>query len=378
MMDDLAPALRDIQRGPVAKLLLADILDLAEREGILERVRRLSPLSFERLCGVLRSDLGYALEHGNRRRMIALLLGLLAECGRVKEAGGAWRWCGEDAASATESVSRGIHADRGCAETDDQYLFFRECLASVPAYLRGGPAALQFDPRSAGTWERFLGCAEFRSCRAALLALMALEARPAPRVLDLCHGPGWGLEAVVRRFPAARVTALDFTDAFHRTARARADLAQARHRDDGRPVAPIVWVGPDRWGGFGRPLPFADGEFDAVLFTCGDPYIPVGRRGDVYREIARVLTPDGKLGILTRCRPDADAHYVASFWLRISALAHDFVESVCEGWEGFSDAEENARLFAEVGFRGGAEGRPGAMSFLDSSLWVLRKAGGDA
>jgi SAM-dependent methyltransferase len=377
MTGDLASALRDIRRGPVARRLLADILDLAEREGILERIRRLSPLTAERLCGVLRSDLGYVPEQGNRRRMIALLLGLLAECGRVKEAGGAWHWRGEDTVSAAGDAA-GIPADRPSVETDGQYLFFRECLRSVPAYLRGGPAALQFDRRSAGTWERFLGCAEFRSCRAALLALMALEARPAPRVLDLCHGPGWGVEAVVRRFPAARVTALDFTDAFHRTARARADLAQALHRDAGHPVTPIVWVGPDRWGGFGRPLPFADGEFDAVLFTCGDPYIPAGRRGDVYRDIARVLTPDGKLGILTRCRPDADAHHVASFWLRISALAHDFAESVCAGWEGFSDAEENARLFADAGFRGGAEGRPDAMSFLDSSLWVLRKARGDA
>jgi SAM-dependent methyltransferase len=377
MLDDLTPALREIQSGPVARLLLADILDLADHEGILERLRRLSPLSFEALCAVLRSDLGYALEQGNRRRMIALLLGLLAECGRVKEAGGAWHWCGEDSTSAAEGGSAGIPSTGTPAARDDQYLFFRECLASVPAYLRGGAAAVQFDQRSAATWERFLGCVEFRNCRALLLVLMEIEAQPSPRVLDLCHGPGWGLEAVVRRFPAARVTALDFTDAFRRTARARAELAQARNRHDGRPVVPIVWVGPDRWAGFGRPLPFADGIFDAVLFTCGDPYIPARRRSDVYRDIARVLTPGGRLGVLTRCRPDADARYVASFWLRISALAHDFAESVCEGWEGFSGAEENARLFSDAGFQGGSEG-PGAMSFLDSSLWVLRKARGDA
>jgi hypothetical protein len=90
-----------------------------------------------------------------------------------------------------------------------------------------------------------------------------------------------------------------------------------------------------------------------------------------------VLAPGGRLGVLTRCRPDADARYVASFWLRVSALAHDFAESVCEGWEGFSDAEENTRIFSDAGFQGGPEG-PGAMSFLDSSLWVLRKACGDA
>jgi len=377
MTDDLTPALREIRSGPVARLLLADILDLAEREGILERVRRLSPLSFEKLCAALHSDVGYALADGNRRRMIALLLGLLAECGRVKEAGRVWHWCGEDSTSAAGRWSEAIPPAGTSAEMDDQYLFFRECLASVPAYLRGAAAAVKFDQRSVDGWERFLGCAEFRSCRELLLVLMEIEAQPAPRVLDLCHGPGWGLEAVVRRFPAARITALDFTDAFLRTARTRADLAQARNRHHGCPVVPIVWVGPDRWAGFGQPLPFPDAVFDAVLFTCGDPYIPAGRRGDVYRDVARVLTPGGRLGILTRCRPDADARYVASFWLRVSALAHDFAESVCEGWEGFSDAEENARLFADAGFQGGTEG-PRAMSFLDSSLWVLRKARGDA
>ena len=154
---------------------------------------------------------------------------------------------------------------------------------------------------------------------------------------------------------------------------AQAELAQARNRQDGHPVVPIVWVGPDRWAGFGRPLPFVDAGFDAVLFTCGDPYIPAGQRGDVYREIARVLTPGGRLGVLTRCRPDVGARCVASFWLRIFALAHDFAESVCEGWEGFSDAEESTRMFSDAGFQGGSE-VSNAMSFLDSSLWVLRKA----
>jgi len=377
MMDDVTPALRKIQSGPVARLLLADILDLAEREGILGRVRRLSPVCFGDLCAALCSELGYALDRGNRRRMISLLLSLLAECGRVKEADGAWEWCGEDSTSNAESGSGGTPQGGTSAEVDDQYVFFRECLASVPAYLRGGAAAVQFDQRNAGAWERFLGCAEFRGCRALLLVLMGIEAQPALRVLDLCHGPGWGVEAVVRRFPAARVTALDFTDAFHHIAQARAERAQARNRKDGHPVVPIVWVGPDSWAGFGRPLPFLDGVFDAVLFTCGDPYIPAGQRGDVYQDIARVLTPGGRLGVLTRCRPDVGARYVASFWLRISALAHDFAESVCEGWEGFSDAEENTRMFSGVGFQGGTE-VAGAMSFLDSSLWVLRKARTDA
>ena len=107
MMDDVTPGLREIQSGPVARLLLADILGLAEREGILARVRWLSPVSFEALCASLCSDLGYALDTGNRRRMISLLLGLLAECGQVKAAGGAWQWCGEDATSTAGRGSGG-------------------------------------------------------------------------------------------------------------------------------------------------------------------------------------------------------------------------------------------------------------------------------
>jgi SAM-dependent methyltransferase len=376
MMDDVTRTLRDIQGGRVARWLLADILALAEREGVLERVRTLSPVSFEDLCAALRSELGYALDKGNRRRMISLLLGLLAECGRVKEAGGEWQWCGEDETSTPSGGSGETSRGTALPQVDDQSLFFRVCLTSVPDYLRGGPAALQYDERNAGIWDRFLGCAEFRSCRSLLLELMGIESRPAPRVLDLCHGPGWGLDAVLRRFPATRITAVDFTDVFRPMAQARAEQAQARNRRCGQAVVPIIWKGPDYWKGFGFPLPFSDGAFEAVLFTCGDPYIPAGLRRDVYREIARVLTPAGRLGVLTRCRPDAEARHVTSFWLRVSALAHDFAESVCEGWEGFADAEEIAGVFSEAGFQGGA-GLPGTMSFLDSSLWVLRRGGVD-
>jgi SAM-dependent methyltransferase len=377
MTDDVARTLRQVRRGSTARWLLADIRDLAEREGILALVRRLSPVSFEDLCAALHSELGYALTAGNRRRMISLLLALLAECGWAKETDGAWEVCGGRAMSTDPTGSDEGATPGESSREDGQYLFYRTCLASVPAYLRGGAAAVHFDERSAGAWERFLGCEEFRTCRSVLLELMGVESRTARCVLDLCHGPGWGLEAVIRRSPASRITALDFTDAFGGMAQARVERAQARNRQRGQPVVPVVWVGPDRWKGFGHRLPFAAAAFDAVLFACGDPYIPGSLRKETYREVARVLRPGGRLGVLTRCRPDAEARHVASFWLRISALAHDFAESVCEGWEGFAGAEENARMFSEAGFRGGTES-PDTMSFLDGSLWVLRKAGADA
>ncbi len=374
MMGDLTRALREIQHGDVARLLLAEILQLAEREGILERMRRLSPFSCEELYRALQSELGYALSKGNRQRMICLLLNLLSECGWLREKEGLWFWDQENPRAVPKSggatTSPVVSPE---AAADGQFLFFRDCLESVPAYLRGGGPSVLFDEKSIVAWERFLGCAEFRTCRSLLLELMGVENHPSFRLLDLCHGPGWGLEAAVSRFSAVQITALDFTEAFSCKARERAGRAQACNRRVGCPVAPITWVGPDQWKGFGDPFPFPDGSFEAVFFSCGDPYIPCGRRGMVYREIGRVLAPEGKLGILTRCRPDAGARHVSSFWLRITALAHDFAESVCEGWEGFSDAEENIRVFSEVGFLPGVA-HLGTMKFLDSSLWVLKKS----
>lgn len=373
-MSELLRALRDVQSGSVARLLLADILHLAEREGILDRIRRLSPFSDAGLCETLQADLGYGLEKGNRRRMIHLLLRLLRECGRVRELHGMWVWRVDDPMPVPRDTGgTGPAPERQSAE--GQYLFFRHCLESVPAYLRGGDPSVVFDETNAAVWESFLGCVEFRTCRSLLLELMGIDDHSRFRLLDLCYGPGWGLEAAISQFPTIRVTALDFTEVFHGRARTRVECAQARHRDAGHPVVPITWMGPDRWRGFGSALPFSDNSFEAVLFTCGDPYIPHHLRGEVYREIRRILTPEGKLGMLTRCHAEADAGYVPSFWLRVSALAHDFAESVCAGWEGFSGAEENMQALSHAGFRGGVAGL-GTMSALESSLWVLRKCRG--
>ncbi len=356
----------------MGRRLLADVLGLAGREGILERIRRLSPVSLDELCAALSSDLGYALDRGNRRRMICLVLDLLRECGQVSTVGEAWLWR-DDAAPADSGMVRGAGpTGERAAMADDQYLFFRRCLEAAPGYLRGGDPTLLFDDRNARAWERFLGCTEFCACRALLLKLMGIGNLAAPRLLDLCHGPGWDLDAIITCHPATRITAVDFTEAFGQGARVRAERAQTRSHRLGSAVPPIVWIGPDRWKGFGQPLPFPDGTFDAVFFSCGDPYIPSDLRREVYRDVARVLIPGGTLGVLTRCRPDAGARHVPSFWLRVTALVHDFAESVCEGWEGFADAEENACVFADAGYQGGGA-EPSEMSFLESSLWVLRK-----
>jgi SAM-dependent methyltransferase len=249
-------------------------------------------------------------------------------------------------------------------------LFFQRCLAAIPGYLRGSEAPLRFTAHDVCIWDDFLGCEEFRGCRSLLVELIGLRESRASRVLDLCYGPGWGIEAVLSRFPRTHITGLDFTDAFRERARARVERVQALNRQHGVSAMPVVWVGTESWKGFGHPLPFPEAAFDAVLFTCGDPYVPVDLRGEVYGEIARVLTRGGRLGILTRCSPDAGRRHVSSQWLRISALVHDFAESVCDGWAGFSEAEENIRLFSAAGFE---EGTSHGMSALEASIWVLRK-----
>ncbi len=366
MTKDKTQPLHDTWHGATARVLLADILALAEREGILDQMRRHSPFSHEELCQALQSEVGYSLAKGNRRRMIRLLVDLFVECGRLREANGLWRWDETFEAPAPEPAAE--------STADGQYRFFRDCLNAVPSYLRTEASSMAFDEKSAVAWEDFLGCVEFRTCRGILLGLMGIRNAKEVRVLDLCHGPGWDLEAVIHRFPAVRITALDFTAAFSARARERAAAAQEAARGSGAAVSPVTWLDPAHWKGFRDPLPFSDASFEAVFFSCGDPYIPGDRRMPLYRDIARVLAPGGTLGILTRCRPDAGGRHVPFVWLRIASLAHDFAESVCEGWEGFCEAEENMRLFSDVGFRGGVP-HLGSMSVLGSSLWVLTKGG---
>jgi SAM-dependent methyltransferase len=377
MIEGFTRTLREIQDGSVARRVLGDVLRLAQREGILDRVRMLSPFSLEELCGVLRVDAGYVLDKGNRLRMICLLLSLLQECRVVTSADGRWQWGGDASWAAARAAYETPECDDATATADAQYAFFRRCLEGVPAYLRGGDSPMRFDAEYANAWERFLGCEEFRRCREVLLECLGIDGGAVPRILDLCHGPGWDIEAIVSRVPAARITAVDFTDAFREAALERAARAQERTRRAGQSAPPVLWVGRDDWKGFGRALPFPDRAFDVVFFSCGDPYIPAHLRQDVYRDVARVLVAGGRLGILTRCRPDAALRHVPSFWLRVAALVHDFAESVCEGWEGFPNAEDNVRMFSQLGFHGGMA-IPNSMSVLESSLWVLKKVRADA
>ncbi|MGE5664943.1 MAG: hypothetical protein ACM31I_11500, partial [Deltaproteobacteria bacterium] len=134
-----AGGLRQIQEGAAARAVLPGIFELAEREGILRRMKDLSPFGVEDLCRALHADLGYAVSLGNRGRMIGLLVGLLSECGRLLEDGTKWRWAG-DGNDGIADVPGGAVISAGAPEPPDdgQVPFFRKCIEAAPAYLRGG------------------------------------------------------------------------------------------------------------------------------------------------------------------------------------------------------------------------------------------------
>jgi len=347
--------------------MLPEVLSLVVREGVLERVRALSVFGFDELCGALHRERAFDFSGGNRRRMVRILVDLLVECGWLEPARSGDRW-----SCRREGTDPPGENPANAGRSDGQVDFFRHCLRLVPGYLRGEDAPIAFDAENVRVWEEFLGCDEFQACRSVLLDRMASISGASASLLDLCHGPGWGIERAMERWPEARITAIDFTDAFAGSARNRAEQARARNAARRRPSSPVEWFGPSCWKGFGHPLPFPDGAFGAVLFSCGDPYIRPDARDAVYADLRRVLSPGGTLGVLTRGYPDPEHRHVASYWPRVTALIHDFSESVCAGWHGFPDVGENQKMFSRLGFRG-AWSPEGAMKIMDSGLWILEK-----
>jgi demethylmenaquinone methyltransferase/2-methoxy-6-polyprenyl-1,4-benzoquinol methylase len=137
-----------------------------------------------------------------------------------------------------------------------------ELFAGLPrAYDRMG-AVLSFgqDPR----WRRAL--------------VDAIDPRPGQRILDVATGTGMVAFELARR--GAAVIGLDQSE--HMLSRARTRIAT------GHPVTFIQ--------GEAEHLPFADAEFDALTFTYLLRY--VDDRAATMRELARVLKPGGRIGMV--------------------------------------------------------------------------------
>jgi demethylmenaquinone methyltransferase/2-methoxy-6-polyprenyl-1,4-benzoquinol methylase len=110
--------------------------------------------------------------------------------------------------------------------------------------------------------------------RAAMVA--AVDPQPGQRILDVATGTGMVARALARH--GAVVTALDQSEAM---------LAVARARPDRR----ITFV-----HGEAERLPFEDAAFDALTFTYLLRY--VDDPAATMRELARVVTPGGRIGMV--------------------------------------------------------------------------------
>jgi SAM-dependent methyltransferase len=110
--------------------------------------------------------------------------------------------------------------------------------------------------------------------------VLRLDPRPGERILDLATGTGWTSRAVARR--GATVIGADIA----------ADLvAAARERAEAEGLA------IDYRTGDAEKLPFADGEFDAVISTCGIMF--ASRPEAAAAEVARVVRKGGRVAITT-------------------------------------------------------------------------------
>lgn len=110
-----------------------------------------------------------------------------------------------------------------------------------------------------------------------------VDPRPGQRILDVATGTGMVAAELVRR-SGCEVVALDQNEAM---------LSAARSRVSADPVLAkrITLV-----TGEAEHLPFANGEFDALTFTYLLRY--VDDRAATMRELARVIKPGGRLGMV--------------------------------------------------------------------------------
>lgn len=341
------------------------LIAFCEAEGILDCSRKAARFTAEEMNARLGSELGFKTGNG-RERMVGILLDLLSECGILE---------------AQKQDGRVVYAFKGASRIDttldtaDSALmeeifsskmeFFDRCVEHAGVFLRGGDYLYEFDDGAATIWDRFLGNFEFKVAREFLVSAMNTHTTRQPKILDLCCGTGHGLDAILKEWPDARVTALDFTGAMRKTALAKV----AKYN------GAINWIDPLAWAGFGHPLPFTDHAFDKVFFSCGDPYISAPLRYGVYSEIKRVLKPGGVLGSVAWGYPDIARTHVNDPWIRIGVYIHDFAESVCRGWQGFHDIDATVRMAEELGFE---RCNPFFNSYymLDTAAWLFKTPDG--
>lgn len=106
----------------------------------------------------------------------------------------------------------------------------------------------------------------------------ACEIGPGQRVLDIAAGPG--TVSIPAAQAGAAVVATDITPELFIAGRAAAQQAGVE----------IEWIEADA-----QDLPFADGEFDAVVSSMGVMFAPDHQRAAA--ELLRVCRPGGRIGL---------------------------------------------------------------------------------
>lgn len=334
------------------KYLTEKVLTFLSQKGILDLLSHKQSFAIEEVTQELEHTFGYTFHDRTRQRMVSTFIDLLKECGFLRYSNGQYSW---NKGHEFQTGITGKDYEMIRVSLKGQIEFFEKCLAHVNDFLKGGSPLYDFNNHTISVWDNFLGNPEFTFARSALFQLLMCNEKKNYEVLDLCYGPGFNLIQIQQHCPEVNITALDFKDIFQ-------DLACTK-LDRGTPVQ---WIKSEQWQGFGTPLPFHDNTFDLIFFSCADPYIPSNMREYVYADIFRTLKPSGLLGILTHSYPDTESRYVKDPWIRRGVLCHDFSESVCQGWHGFTDPLESVKLFKKIGYNINAV-------VLNSSLWKLEK-----
>jgi ubiquinone/menaquinone biosynthesis C-methylase UbiE len=160
-------------------------------------------------------------------------------------------------------------------------------------------ARTHFDRWSA-TYEQDRGAERLREIQTRALRMLGLE--PTDVLLDL----GCGTGAAVRQASASVRRAVGF------------DLSPAmieRARDLAGTLANVEFV----QGDVSARLPFADGEFTAILCTTAFHHFP--RQTDTIAEIARLLQPSGRL-VIADANRSHPAVFVLDLALRLLQPSH--------------------------------------------------------
>lgn len=362
VFEDIRSGVALLKRFLVPREFSARLHGFSRHSGVTPLMEELGSFTADEFCAQAQRRLGFRAGDPQRRRMLTILIDFLEDCGqltRADEDGSGKFTYNPDAAP-----PQGLCGEELVILNDvfaGKVEFYEKCLGYAAEFLRGGAHLYDFNKGMEKVWDAFLGNYEFGVARDVLLKSMSNDDATDLSIMDLCYGMGHGLEVICRDFPGAKITAVDFTDAMR-------PHVESKLPGGGRTVR---WVEGREWKGFGSRLPFDDNAFDRVLFSCGDPYIPVELRKETYRDIYRIIKPGGILGAIAWGYPDREKKHIKNGWIRKGIYIHDFAESVCLGWHGFRDIDETINMARSTGFTG-SNVLFNNYYMLDTAVWMFK------